>query len=117
MIKVAKLLPTLIAIEITLILAIFALSSFEKQNIPTAYVVKETPGKQDFKLITKAVCEQKSEHIVCSDKLFAICNGTEHLVDESNLNFSVCNNTMRIDDTKVTGNVILDKEWVDPRKQ
>ena len=116
--KLTFLLSILVAIELILISAIAFLESDKNVALPTAYVVKETPGKQDFKLITKAVCEQKSEHIVCSDKLFLLCNGTEHAVDKSNFhNFTKCGNTkLDLSNIKVTGNVIFDKEWVDPRK-
>lgn len=106
-----KLLTALFIIEFALIFAIIALYSIDNKAIPTAYFIKENKSTTNFKLFTKAVCEEKSEHIICQDKLFVECNGNEYIVNEDNLNnYAECNGLkLNLSDTKVTGYVIFNK--------
>ena len=108
-----KFLKILLGIEFILILAIIALALIDNKRIPTGYAVKEIPAeeKSDFKILTKAVCEEKSEHILCRDELFARCNGKEYLISQDSLgNFIECNNIkLNLSDVKVNGSVKFKK--------
>ena len=100
-----KLLKILIGIEFILILIIIALGFIDGKKMPTAYAVKEVPEKINLKLITKAVCEEKDEHIFCHDKLFIKCDGKEIFIEENKLdNFTECRNIrINLSDIKVKG--------------
>ena len=115
-----KMLKILIAAEFILISAIIVLSLVDSDKMPTAYAVKEIEKMENsrFKLFTKAVCEEKSEHISCSDELFIECDGKEHIVSNHKLaNFTECGNTpLNLSDNKVIGSAVFEKKWVDPRK-
>lgn len=107
------------AIEIFLILLIAALTLIENQEMPTAYAVKENQNAENnnFSILTKAVCEEKDEHIFCSDKLFVICNEKELIVDEDLRNFKGCNNlSLNLSYVSVKGDVMFRKGWIDSRK-
>ena len=116
-----KLLKILIAIEFVLVLVIIALALIGgKQTAPTAYAVKESPSIEEikFKVLTKAVCEEKPEHVFCHDELFIKCNDTEYLV--SNYppeDFIECNNIkINLSGIKASGKTKFKKEWADLRK-
>ena len=114
--KLNKILKILFLIEFVLIALIVALFFVDNQEIPTAFAIKENSSieKTNFKTFTKAVCEEKSEHIICQDKLFIKCNGKEYLVNDDNLhNFTACNLKLNLSDIKVTGSAIFRKESVD----
>lgn len=100
--------------------AIIILTLVDNKQIPTAYAVKENPilEKSDFKILTKAVCEEKSEHIICQDRLFIKCNDKEYIINKDNLdNFTGCNNIkLNLSNIKVNGSTLFKKEWVDPRQ-
>ena len=89
--------------------------------MPTAYAVKENMSKEktEFKVFTKAVCEEKFQHIFCRDELFIKCNGKEYLVREQNLeNFTDCKNIkLNLSDIKVTGHTTFQIGWSDPREK
>ena len=114
-----KPLKILFAIEFILILAIVGLALIDSKKMPTAYVVKEAPGmeKTEFKVLTKAVCEEKSKHVFCSDKLFIKCNDEENIISRDNLVMECDNIKLNLSDIEVNGNAIFKKEWVDPRKE
>ena len=100
--------------------AIIILTLVDNTQIPTAYAVKENPSleKSEFKVLTKAVCEEKSEHIICQDRLFIKCNDKEYIISKDNLdNFTGCNNIkLNFSNIKVNGSTLFKKEWVDPRE-
>ncbi len=128
-----KLLKILFIIEFLLIFAIVTLSFIDNQKIPTAYVVKDIEKedshiKTNFKLLTKAVCEETSKnirfsvhkksegfsnesgYIFCRDELFVKCDGKEYIVGENNLeNFTVCNTKLNLSSFKVNGSITLTK--------
>ena len=117
-----KILKILFAVEFILILAIIVLSLVNSGEIPTAYAVKEiqsensTVEKAKFKVLTRAVCEEKSEHIFCHDELFIKCNGNEYLINNK-YNITECNGIkLNLSDIEVNGSTIFKKEWADPRK-
>ena len=114
-----KSLKVLIAIEFILIVAIVALTLINNQEIPTGYAVKENPSveKIDFKILTKAVCEEKDEHIFCSDELFIRCDNEEYLVSNySSESFIGCGNLkLNLSDIKINGSTKFEKEWLAPR--
>ena len=118
-----KILKVLVAIEFILILAIIGLSLIGAKKMPTAYAVKDigensSMGKNDFKIFTKAVCEEKPEHVFCHDELFAQCNNKEFIINGNNLeNFTVCNNLkLNLSDINVNGYSVFKKGWNDSRK-
>lgn len=118
MIQLNKMLKILFAIEFILILAIIALAFIESNEAPTAYAVKEIQSaqKNGFKLLTKAVCEEKSDHTFCHDEIFIKCNGKEYLINENNSkNFTECSTKLDLLDIKVSGHAVFTKEWVDKR--
>lgn len=113
-----KLLKILFAIEFILILLVIALSLIDEPQT-TAYAVKENTSIEEmkFKIITKAVCEEKSNHVFCHDELFIKCNGKEYLVSNESLKELFECNGMKINlsDIKANGNTEFKKEWIDPR--
>ena len=115
-----KILKVLVAIEFILILAIIGLSLTDAKKMPTAYAVKDLPSieKNDFKIFTKAVCEEKSEHVLCHDELFAQCRNKEFIINGNNLeNFTGCNNLkLNLSDINVNGYAVFKKGWNDTRK-
>ncbi len=114
-----KSLKILFVIEFILIAAIVALALIGNKQMPTAYVVKENPGLEEikFKVLTRAVCEEKSEHIFCYDALFVKCKGKEYIVTNHTLDESVeCGGIkINLSDIEVNGDTEFKKEWVDPR--
>lgn len=106
-----KILKILFAIEFILILIIIVLFFIDDEKIPTAYAVKENLSiKTEFKAYTKAVCEEKPDHVFCRDVLFVRCNSQEYVVDDLE-NFTKCDNLkLNLSDAKVTGYAILRKE-------
>ncbi|MBI2559196.1 hypothetical protein HYW20_07790 [Candidatus Woesearchaeota archaeon] len=114
-----KLLKILIVLEFALILVFIGLALIDSGNPPTAFAVKEIPRQEkiDFRIYTKAVCDEKSSHIFCHDELFVNCNGNEHFVDGTNLeNFTQCNMQLNLSNEKANGSAVFKKEWEDPRK-
>ena len=114
--QLSKTLDVLFAIEFVLIIAIILLSLIGNKKIPTGYAVKENSSTEnsDFKLMTKAVCEEKYDHILCHDELFAKCNGEEKIINGSD--FAECGNIKIKLSEIANGSVKLEKEWADPRK-
>ena len=104
-------------IEIILILIIIALNDDEKTA--TAYVVKEIPKEIEFKTFTKAICEERNDHLFCRDELFVKCNDKEYAISNDSLNNLIeCNNIkLNLSDTKVNASGVFKKRWVDTRKQ
>ena len=91
-IQLGKILTVLLSVEFFLVLAIIAMSSSDSKRLVTAYVVRESEiaKKNDFKILTRAVCGEESGEITCHDRLFVKCSGKEYLVKEGS--FAVCNN-------------------------
>ena len=115
-----KLIKIFVIIEGIALFSIAALFlAYDNEEVPSAYAVKEnlTTENLEFKIITKAVCEESSEHIFCHDELFIRCNGSEYHINKDNFeNFTDCNNKkLSLQDIKVTGQAIFKKEWSDPR--
>ena len=54
---------------------------------------------KEFRVYTKAVCENVSGTIICHDEVFASCQGSEHLVPRKDVN----------------GTGIFSNDWKDPR--
>ena len=114
-----KLIKILFAAEFILIAAIIALSLIGSEEMPTAYAVKENTGteKADFKILTKAVCENKPGHVFCRDELFIKCSGDEFMVKGDNFdNFTECGMKLNLSGIAVNGSAMLGKYWEDPRK-
>jgi len=113
-----KLLKILFAIEFILILVIIALSLIGKPAT-TAYAVKENPniGEIKFKVLTKAVCEEKSNNVFCHDELFVKCNDKEYLASNEPIGELVeCNGIkINLSNIKANGNTEFKKEWIDTR--
>jgi len=107
-----KSLKVLIAIEFVLIVVIIALALIDNQEI-TGYVVKEPRIEEtEFKILTKAVCEERDKHIFCHDELFVKCNDKEYAISNDSLNNLIeCNNIkLNLSDAKVKGDGIFEKE-------
>lgn len=105
-----KLLKILSIAEFVLILVIIAFALVDNEKLPTAYVVKENQSteKNDFKTLTKAVCEEKEEYRFCSDKLFIKCNGKEYAVD--NFTDVACSSLkLNLSDIEVKGSGVFKK--------
>ena len=108
-----KSLKVLIAIEFVLIVAIIALALIDNKEI-TGYAVKENPSveKTNFKILTKAICEERDNHIFCHDELFVKCDDKEYIISNDSLNSIIeCNNIkLNLSDTKVKGDGIFERE-------
>jgi hypothetical protein len=66
-----KTLKILLAVEFILIALVIFLSLVNSKEIPTAYAVKENSnGHTNFKLFTKAVCEEINEDVFCREGVF-----------------------------------------------
>ena len=114
-----KSLKILFGIEFILILVVIVLALIDNKSTPTAFVVKEIQDteKNDFKISTKAVCENISDHIFCHDELFVSCNGEEYIITNDNLENFTCNDIkLNLSDAKINGSTVFRKEWADPRK-
>ena len=105
----------LIAVEFILIIAIIALALIDDKEV-TGYAVLGNASieKTDFKVFTKAVCEEKDEHIFCHDELFVKCNDEEYAISNESLNKVVeCNNIkLNLSDAKVKGDGIFQKDGI-----
>ena len=114
-----KFLIILFILEIVLIFAIGALTLMNNRSSPTGLVIKEMPpgGNASLKILTKAVCNEKSQHVICHDELFIKCKGEEYLITENNFdNFNECNLKLNLSGLEVNGEARFRKEWRDPRK-
>src|SRR3989344_1606093 len=114
-----KSLRVLFAVEFILILTIIALALIGNQEIPTGYAVKENTSseKTDLKVFTKAVCEERNEHVFCKDELFIECNCKEIIAKKENLNeFTECGIKINLSDIFANGSAEFRKGWTDPRK-
>lgn len=114
-----KFIKILLAVEFILISAIIALNLAGSGEMPTAYAVKEVQSIEDidFKLLTKAVCENSSEHVFCRDELFIKCNGSEFMIKDGKLdNFTECGARLKLSGIAVNGSAKLGKDWADPRR-
>lgn len=119
--QLSKILKILFALEFILILIISLLFLIENQKI-TGYVVKENDIENvngvvdnDFKLLTKAVCEEKSGHLFCNDKLFVRCKNEEYVIEKNANNFNCSNIIINFSEIKVTGHGVFRNDWADPR--
>lgn len=116
-----KLLKMLVMAEFILVLAVIALTLIDgKKTNAAAFVVKENPGIEDirFKITTRAVCEEKPEHIFCHDELLIKCNDAEYLLNNNSPDSIECNNIkINLSDIKSNGKNQFRKEWVDHRNQ
>ena len=70
----------------------------------------KNPDYVEFKTFTSAVCEEKNEFVYCRDELFVNCNGKISKSGE----IEECNG-INIDNFKVTGSAVFEKNWKDPR--
>ena len=92
---------------ILFVIAIFAIAFIVTPSLinPTGFVVAEDEEENDanelpnFRIYTKAVCDDVSGFIVCHDELFASCGSFEY----------------RLPKNEVNGEGIFDKDWEDPR--
>ena len=109
-----KFLKILFALEFLLILALVALAFIDNdKKIPTGYAVKENINAKNisFKVMTKAVCEEKSERVFCRDELFVSCNGKEYIVFENKSNeFIECDN-LKIKLSDIANDSAKLKKW------
>src|SRR3989344_8224875 len=90
-----RLLKALFAVELILVLIVIALAITDNKNreLPTAYAVRNPSIENiSFRLLTKAVCEEKSEHVACSDKLFIKCHDKEYIIDDKLNSVVECDN-------------------------
>ena len=111
--QINKFLKILFVIEIILILIIIVLALNDDKKTITAYVINEIPGeKTDFKTLTKAVCEEKSDYLICHDKLFVKCNEKEYQIENNSNNLIECNNIkINLSELNVNGSTKFRKEW------
>ena len=102
-----------IAVEFILVITIISLALIDDKKV-TGYAVLDsaTAEKADFKIFTKAVCEEKAEHVFCRDELFVKCNGNEYSIGSESLNNLVeCNNIkLNLSDAMVKGDGIFKKD-------
>ena len=114
-----KILRALVAIEVILIFAVIALNLTDVTKMPTAYAVSDIPAleKNNFNILTKAVCNEGAEHIFCHDELFMMCNGKEFIINENYTdNLTECNAKLNLSDIMISGASEFRKDWSDPRK-
>ena len=114
-----KIFKALVAIEFILISAIIGLNLADAKKIPTAYAVKETPAmeKNNFRILTKAVCNERAEHVFCHDELFIRCNNKEFIINENYTdNLTECKAKLNLSGIMVSGASKFRKDWNDPRK-
>lgn len=107
-----KLPKILIIAEFIIIIAIIALALIDDKEV-TGYVVLDNTSteKTDFKILTKAVCEEKDEHMLCRDELFAKCNDEENIVKKEVGDIVECNNIkLNLSDVEVSGDGIFKKD-------
>lgn len=91
------------------IIGIFAISITITPSLsPTGFTVAENTDNDineseipNFRLYTKAICNNVSDFIVCHDELFASCGNLEYMLPKNEVN----------------GNGIFNKDWKDPREQ
>ena len=120
--RFGKLIKVLFIVEFVLIVAIIALALIDNKEA-TGYAVKDSKNnisfeKNDFKIITKAVCEERDEHIFCHDELFVKCDDKEYMISNSSDSFIECNNIkLNLSEIMVNGSTKFSKEWLDPRRQ
>ena len=114
--RFGKLIKILFIVEFVLIVAIIALALINNKEA-TGYAVKDSKNnisfeKNDFKIITKAVCEERDEHIFCHDELFVKCDDKEYIIGNDSLNNLIeCNNIkLNLSDAEVKGDGIFEKE-------
>ena len=115
-----KILKVLVAVEFILILAIIGLNLTDAKKMPTAYAVKvgSSLEKNNFKMSTKAVCNEKAEHIFCHDELFLRCNNKEFVINEDYTdNLTECNVNLNLSHIMVNGASEFRKDWNDTRKK
>ena len=114
-----KVLKILLTIEFILIIAIIVFALINNKEI-TGYAVKDNLSieETDFKILTKAVCEERDEHIFCHDELFVKCNDKEYAISNDSLNNLIeCNNIkLNLSDAKVKGDGFFVKENLKSRK-
>ena len=91
------------------IIAIFAIAFMAAPDItnPTGFVVaedKENKSKEkdlpEFRIFTRAICENISGFVLCHDEMFASCGNFEY----------------RLPKNEVNGLGAFNKGWEDPRK-
>lgn len=107
-----KLPKILIIVEFILIIAIIALALIDNKEV-TGYAVLENAGKEktDFKLFTKAVCEEKDEHLFCRDELLMKCNDKEYIIREEFGDIIECNSIkLNLSNINVKGDGIFQKD-------
>lgn len=105
-----KTIKILLAAEFILITSVIFLSLADSKEIPTAYAVKENSnGNTDFKIFTKAVCEEKTEHMFCNDILFVKCNGKEFVIGNNSDNFKCNDLTINLSGYNVNGSGVFKK--------
>ena len=83
--------------------------------MPTAYAVKENINTENisFKVMTKAVCENKSVYVFCRDELFASCNGKEYPVSENNSKDYIQCGNIKIKLSDIADDAVkLKKDWI-----
>ena len=90
---------------ILLIIGIIGISFLLSPSLlsPTGLVIAETEEEElpNFRIYTKAICDNVSDFIICHDELFASCGDFEY----------------RLPKNEVNGNGIFDKNWEDPRNK
>lgn len=108
----------LIVVEFILMISIIGLALIDDKKV-TGYAVLGNAGigKTDFKIFTKAVCDEKGEHTFCKDELFVKCGGKEVVVQKGNLNnFTECGIKINLSDAFANGSAEFGNGWTDPRE-
>lgn len=108
-----KIVKALFIIEIILI--VITLTLVQGAKTPTTYAIKNPSKKIDFKISTKAVCEEKTDHIFCHDELFVKCNNEEYMVKNLNNSIKCDDINLKLPDINVNGYAKFTKDWIDPR--
>ena len=98
-------------VSVMLVLIFLSLFSFMALSVNREYdEFKESAAGFEFKTFTSAVCEDKNDLVYCKDELFVNCNGKISKSSE----IDECNG-IKLDNIKVNGFAVFDKDWKDPR--
>lgn len=99
--------------SVFLVMIVLFLFSFMALGVNSDYAdFKKSPGSLEFKTFTSAVCEEKNDLRYCKDELFIDCNGKISKAKD----VTECNG-FKLNNQKVTGFAVFEKDWKDPRAQ
>ena len=98
-------------VSFMMVLVFLALFSFMALSVNREYNdFKESSAGFEFSTFTSAVCDYSNDAVKCRDELFVNCNGKISKSSE----IDKCNG-INLDNFKVTGSAVFEKDWKDPR--